>query len=85
MKFNADNGITPRTIEKAIKAGIEVWAEAGDLTREVAGQDEEQYEFASMISELERQMENAARNLEFERAAKLRDRLAALNAQAKGR
>ncbi len=78
LKFNADNGITPATIIKAINAGIEVWSEAEELVREVAGQDKEQYEFSKMIDELERQMERSARNLEFEKAAKFRDRIAEL-------
>jgi excinuclease ABC subunit B len=76
MKFNEVNRITPRTIEKAINTGIEIWAEAEDFVREVAGQEKEQYEFTQMLDELRRQMELAARNLEFERAAKLRDRIA---------
>ena len=75
IAFNREHNITPRTVEKAIKTGIEAWAEAEDLVREVAGQDKEEFDFARKVSELERQMEIAARNLEFEKAARLRDRL----------
>ncbi|MEI6438214.1 MAG: excinuclease ABC subunit UvrB [Candidatus Omnitrophota bacterium] len=78
LKFNSDNGITPSTILKAVNAGIEVWSDAEELVREVAGQDKEQYEFSRMVDELERQMELSARNLEFEKAAKFRDRIAQL-------
>ena len=53
-------------------------AEAEDLVKNVAGQSEEQYEFSNMIADLERQMELAARNLEFEKAAKIRDRIGQL-------
>ena len=73
--FNETNKITPKNIERAIRTGIEEWADAEEVVREVAGQDKEEYEFGQMVSELERQMELAARNLEFERAAKLRDRI----------
>jgi excinuclease ABC subunit B len=79
-KFNEANKITPRTIEKAVKTGIEAWANVEEFVREVAGFDREQYEFKGMLDELHRQMELAARNLEFERAAKLRDRISELNA-----
>jgi excinuclease ABC subunit B len=78
VKFNELNKITPKTVEKAVKVGIEAWAEAEDFVREVAGQEKEQYEFNGMLDELRRQMELAARNLEFERAAKLRDQIAEL-------
>jgi excinuclease ABC subunit B len=74
------NKITPRTVEKAVKTGIEAWADAEELVREVAGVDREQYEFKGLLDELQRQMELAARNLEFERAAKIRDRIAELKA-----
>ena len=82
-KFNEVNRITPKTIEKAVNIGIEAWAEAEEFVREIAGQEKEQYEFNGMIDELRRQMELAARNLEFERAAKLRDRIAELDSTAK--
>jgi excinuclease ABC subunit B len=75
LAFNREHNITPRTVEKAIKTGIEAWAQAEDLVREVSGQDKEEFDLARKVSELERQMEIAARNLEFEKAARLRDRL----------
>jgi excinuclease ABC subunit B len=78
QKFNADNGITPSTVLKAVNEGIEQWSEAEELVREVAGQDKDQYEFSGMIDELERKMELSARNLEFEKAAAFRDRIKTL-------
>lgn len=82
MQFNAEHGITPTTIEKAIKRGIEEFALAEEFTRELTGQSEEEYEVTTYISELERQMDLAARNLEFERAAKIRDKIKELNVGA---
>ncbi len=78
VTFNAKNGITPRTILKAIKAGIEEQSEAEDLVRDVVGQDTETYAMGQEVAELERQMELAARNLEFEKAAQYRDRIKAV-------
>ncbi|MBF0504677.1 MAG: excinuclease ABC subunit UvrB [Candidatus Omnitrophica bacterium] len=73
--FNTKNGITPRTIDKAIKLGIEEFAEARNVVMEAAGQSEEEFELTTFLSELEKQMELAARNLEFEKAAKIRDKI----------
>ncbi len=71
--FNAANGITPRSIQKAIREGIEDYAEAESLVAAAAGEDVETYELRSYIAHLEYEMELAARNLEFEKAASLRD------------
>ncbi len=78
LKFNEANGITPRSVQKAIKTGIEAWADVEGFVREIAGQEKEEYEMGQEIATLQRQMELAARNLEFEKAAKLRDRIQAL-------
>ncbi|HQP11252.1 MAG TPA: excinuclease ABC subunit UvrB [Candidatus Omnitrophota bacterium] len=78
MDFNRRNNIIPRTIEKAVgTAGIAdlAYEDAEKLVRETAGLDEEAFQVSSAISELERQMELAARNLQFEKAALLRDRI----------
>lgn len=82
LKFNAEHHITPTTIEKSINIGIEAWADAEVLVREVAGQDREEYEFGQKVAELERQMEQAARNLEFEKAARIRDKITELKKYA---
>lgn len=75
MEFNKENNITPQTIEKGIKDYIEVREEAEELVREVTNQNEEEYEREVLISKLEHQMEVAARNLQFEKAAELRDKV----------
>jgi len=73
-EFNKANNITPRSIEKAIKDGIESFKKAEEIVMEAAGQSEEEYEKEMLIAELEREMELCARNLQFERAAQLRDK-----------
>jgi len=75
VEFNTNNGITPTTIAKAINLGIEEFAQAHDLVMQAAGQSEEEFAFATYLSDLEQQMEAAARNLEFEKAAKIRDKI----------
>jgi len=75
LEFNEKYNITPTTIKKAIREGIESYSKAKELVVEVAGEDEEAHEVNQLISELEHDMELAARNLEFERAAVLRDQI----------
>ncbi len=75
LEFNKKHGITPKTIKKAIREGIEQLAQANDIVLEASGQNADDHEMASYISELERQMELAARNLEFEKAAVIRDKI----------
>ncbi|MBI3618321.1 MAG: excinuclease ABC subunit UvrB [Candidatus Omnitrophica bacterium] len=75
--FNKEHGITPRTIQKAIRNGIEELSreEAQELIFAVAGQNEEEYTLTNHIARMEREMELAARNLQFERAAMIRDKI----------
>ncbi|HAZ10935.1 MAG: excinuclease ABC subunit B [Omnitrophica bacterium GWA2_41_15] len=81
-EFNKANNITPRSIEKAIRNGIESLKKAEEIVIEATGQSEEDYEKEMVIAEFEREMELLARNLQFERAAKLRDRIKELKNNA---
>lgn len=75
QKFNKDNNITPKTIKKEIKEGIEKWKTAEELVSEVVGEDKKQHELKSYLSYLKKRMENAAHALEFDKAAKYRDEI----------
>ena len=75
MEYNQKNAITPRSIQKSIKEGIEILEEADEFVRELTGEPQEQYQLHKYISELEYEMELAARNLLFEKAAGLRDKI----------
>ncbi len=74
--YNQEHGITPQGIRKAIRditERVRVVAEAkASYTGEAAVSKEA---IARLIKELEAQMKTAARNLEFEKAALLRDRI----------
>jgi len=74
-KFNAENGITPVTIEKAIRTGIEGEMKARRTAREAIRESESQFDQGELIRLLEEEMLEAAKSLEFERAAQLRDKL----------
>ncbi len=75
LEFNRLHNITPRSIEKAIRDGIEVTKKAGEVVIYATGQSEDEYELDTLIAELQREMESYARNLQFERAAELRDQI----------
>ena len=84
--YNEEHGITPEGIHKTIKdigdrlrrvaeESSEYTVEASDLPRE---------ELARMILEIERQMKTAAKELDFERAALLRDQVVELRREQTG-
>ncbi len=77
IAFNEQNNITPTTITKAITKGISQWAdeETPQAVLDAVGLEEEEYAVSNLITDLERQMEAAARNLQFEKAAAIRDRV----------
>ena len=81
LAYNAEHGITPETIKKAIKRGIEEEIAAQRVITNAVGVSETQYVTQEFLNELEREMHAAAQNLEFERAAQLRDRIVELKNQ----
>src|SRR4051794_7299549 len=82
LEYNARHGITPRTVQTAINMGIEEEIAAHKFAQEAAGQPAEDYVTQEYLEELHGEMLAAAANLEFERAAQLRDRIAQLKGQA---
>ncbi len=77
LAYNAEHGITPETIQKAIRRGMEQELAANRTTRKAAGHgsSEKLYERKELLRLLEQEMLEAAKRLEFEKAAKLRDRV----------
>ncbi len=79
QSYNEQHGITPATIRKNIRSGIEAEADAHRQANEAAGRsDDEVIITQEYINELEVEMMAAAESLEFERAAELRDRIVQL-------
>jgi excinuclease ABC subunit B len=81
LEYNARHGITPQTVRTAVGAGIEEEIAARQFVQEVAGQQADDYVTQEYLEELHGEMLAAAANLEFERAAQLRDRIAQLKGQ----
>jgi len=80
---NQEHGITPKTIEKEIRAGIEEEVRVRSFVRDVVHLPSNEYEKREMAGELEKEMFEAAERLEFERAAELRDMIRRLRGEAK--
>ncbi|MBU4376199.1 MAG: excinuclease ABC subunit UvrB [Candidatus Omnitrophica bacterium] len=81
LAYNKEHKITPQTVKKAIKEGIESHARAKEMALEATGADENTNDILEVISELEHDMELAARNLNFERATVLRDQIVKLKGE----
>ncbi|MZH02849.1 MAG: excinuclease ABC subunit B, partial [Nitrospinae bacterium] len=77
LAYNREHNITPRSIQRAIEVSME-YSESSELELEVM-EEEEVYEsgkpILELIEEMEKKMLAAAKDLEFEKAAELRDRI----------
>ena len=81
IAHNEKHGITPRSTTRKLGGGIEAEVDANKSVREAVRTDggEAQYITKELIAELEKDMLTAAENLEFEKAAGLRDKVAKLS------
>ena len=86
MAWNAEHGITPQTIKKDIADILDsVYERADHVNVKVAGvQNLQGKDLKTIISELEAKMRDAAANLEFEEAARLRDEIRRLEVKELG-
>jgi excinuclease ABC subunit B len=96
MAYNLEHGITPRSVEKAVKDIIEglpfpspivaikgaAGLQAAETGADYSALPAENY--SKLITRLEKQMYEHARNLEFEQAAALRDKIASIQARQFG-
>jgi excinuclease ABC subunit B len=75
LEYNARHGITPQTIRKEIQRGLAEQLRARQAARQAVGLEEREYDRVELIAQLEKEMLEAAEQLEFERAAQLRDQI----------
>jgi excinuclease ABC subunit B len=86
LKYNEEHGIQPVSIIKSIQdiaQGIKTF----EKTSQTKLEDFDPFEVDELtdyIIDLEEKMKEAARNLEFEKAARLRDQIAALRKRIEG-
>jgi excinuclease ABC subunit B len=86
-KYNKDHGITPKTIIKPITDVAAFTAAekvAEDAEKAVDARKLSPKQLDDLIKELTAEMKRASKNLDFEYAATLRDRIKEIQAQAKG-
>ena len=84
LEYNKKNNITPKSIQKAIREGIEMLQEAEEVEMEAVGIKTDGYEIEKVIESLGYEMDLAARNLQFEKAAVIRDKIAELRKRLNG-
>ncbi|GLI10136.1 UvrABC system protein B [Paenibacillus tyrfis] len=84
IAYNEKHGITPQTIQKKVRDVIEatkVAEQKADYLSEVKQAKMSKKDRISLIERLEQEMKEAAKNLQFERAAELRDAVLELKAE----
>ena len=74
-KYNEENNITPQTIIKAIGSSLASELKARKTAQEALSFTEDEYDITQAAAQLEKEMLKAAKELDFERAATLRDQL----------
>ncbi|MCK6258592.1 excinuclease ABC subunit UvrB [Fictibacillus sp. KIGAM418] len=84
MQYNEEHGITPQTIKKAVHdviSATQAAEEAEEYTSKAPKQKMSKKDREAFVERLEAEMKDAARNLQFERAAELRDMILELKAE----
>jgi excinuclease ABC subunit B len=81
MAYNEEHGITPTTIHKEIRDSIRATTVAEEVEKYVTNKKLTKKERDELIATLEVEMSEAARALDFERAAELRDTIIELKAE----
>lgn len=75
LQYNKEHGITPETIRKEIRSGLTQQIKARQTARDAVRFGTGEYEKVELASQIEQEMLQAAQDLDFERAAVLRDQL----------
>ncbi len=84
QQFNAEHGIVPKTIVKQVHDVIEISAPANEVGAVLGKKKLNKTQRLQTIAALRKQMKEAARMLEFELAAELRDQIRALEQESTG-
>ncbi|MDR3298235.1 MAG: excinuclease ABC subunit UvrB [Candidatus Nomurabacteria bacterium] len=74
-KYNEEHGITPQSVAKEISEGLRAIIPEKDKSKKLDLKRIPREEYPAIIKELNSQMQLAAANLEFERAAEIRDQI----------
>jgi excinuclease ABC subunit B len=75
MEYNEKHGITPRTVTRAIQESLHTILKGREIAASVVNESGGDFNLTELLQELEGEMQTASANLEFERAALLRDQI----------
>jgi excinuclease ABC subunit B len=78
LAYNQTHGITPKTVKRELQLSLAELTQAREVEASVVREGKGGYRTAELLRELEAEMIEAAENLQFEKAAILRDQIAEL-------
>jgi len=75
MEYNQKHGITPQTVRRAVQESLHTILRGREIESSVIREAGGDFNLTELLRELEEEMQHASANLEFERAALLRDQI----------
>jgi len=75
MDYNEKHGITPQTVRRAVQESLHTILRGREIAASVIREAGGDFNVTELLRELEEEMQEASANLEFERAALLRDQI----------
>ena len=75
MEYNETHGITPQTVRRAVQESLHTILRGREIAASVIQEAGGDFNLTELLRELEDEMQRASANLEFERAALLRDQI----------
>src|SRR5438067_3680982 len=75
MEYNEAHGITPQTVRRAVQESLHTILRGREIESSVIRETGGDFNLTELLRELEQEMQEASANLEFERAALLRDQI----------
>jgi excinuclease ABC subunit B len=75
MEYNEEHGITPQTVRRAVQESLHTILRGREIAASVIQEAGGDFNVTELLRELEDEMQQASANLEFERAALLRDQI----------
>src|SRR5213082_1266826 len=75
MDYNEKHGITPQTVRRAVQESLHTILRGREIASSVINEVGGNFDLTELLRELEDEMQRASANLEFERAALLRDQI----------
>jgi len=75
MEYNEEHGITPQTVRRAVQESLHTILRGREIAASVIREAGGNFDLTELLRELEDEMQTASANLEFEKAALLRDQI----------